>query len=269
MKTEKQTVVKAAEVIEENTILDQVIDNTVKADSISMLYDQNSFNHLWRVGNMFANSDMVPKHFKGKPGDCVIALDLADRMKINPYMLMQKMYVIYGKPGIEAQLAIALVNTSGKFTPLEYKMSGTGDNETCVVVATHIASGNVCEGPPVSIEMAKKEGWYQKDGSKWKTMPKIMMRYRAAMFFARLHCPERLLGLQSVDELKDIGDTKVDHEKNFEKQHSEHANKDEIDVNNVQKQETDTTESKHADNVQTLTDAEKAEIEKGEAGPNF
>jgi hypothetical protein len=48
--------------------------------------------------------------------------------------------------------------------------------------------------------MAKADGWYQKEGSKWKTLPQLMLMYRAAAFFSRTFCPELSLGMQTVDE---------------------------------------------------------------------
>ena len=45
-----------------------------------------------------------------------------------------------------------------------------------------------------SIAMAKAEGWYAKNGSKWKTMEDLMLRYRSAAFFARTVAPEVALG---------------------------------------------------------------------------
>jgi hypothetical protein len=52
--------------------------------------------------------------------------------------------------------------------------------------------------------MASAEGWLNKPGSKWKTMPGQMMRYRAATFFARAYCPDILLGYRTKDEVQDI-----------------------------------------------------------------
>ena len=57
------------------------------------------------------------------------------------------------------------------------------------------------------MDMANAEGWVQKNGSKWKTMPQVMLRYRAASFFARMNCPELTLGYYSQDEVID-GDFK-------------------------------------------------------------
>lgn len=66
-------------------------------------------------------------------------------------------------------------------------------------------TGETVEGPIVSIQMAKEEGWYGKAGSKWKTMPEVMLRYRAASFFSRAYCPDLTGGFHSVEEARDAG----------------------------------------------------------------
>ncbi|WP_151767913.1 recombinase RecT [Acinetobacter oleivorans] len=58
----------------------------------------------------------------------------------------------------------------------------------------------VIESSKITIEMAVKEGWYTKNGSKWQTMREQMLRYRAASFFGRVHTPELLMGLRSSEE---------------------------------------------------------------------
>jgi hypothetical protein len=83
-------------------------------------------------------------------------------------------------------------------------MSGAGDDLACRAVAVDLATGETIEGPAVSIGMAKKENWYQKPGSKWQSMPGLMLRYRSASFFGRLYAPEILLGMSTTDELQDI-----------------------------------------------------------------
>jgi len=151
---------------------------------------------------------MVPEHFRNNVGNYVIALNYADRLGVDPFMCMTKMYIIHGKPAIETQLQIALFNKSGKFDSLKYKMSGEGDETRCVAYSTIKESGEEIEGPPVSIAMAKAEGWYGKNGSKWKTLPDLMLRYRAAAFFIRLYAPETTLGLATSEEMYDVGEIK-------------------------------------------------------------
>jgi len=175
--------------------------NEIVTQDNSLLFDSTRFEHAQRVSKMLASSTMVPQHFRDNIGNCVIALNYAHRAGIDPFMAMQKMYIIHGKPAVETQLQIALFNKGGRFSPLKYKIEGEGDSRRCVATAKDLASGETIEGPPVSIKMAKDEGWYNKSGSKWKTLPELMLRYRAAAFFIRLYAPETTLGLHTPEEL--------------------------------------------------------------------
>ena len=171
----------------------------------TLLLDVARFEHAQRVGNMLAKSTMIPDHFRENLGNCVIALNFADRMGIDPFMAMTKMYVIHGKPAIETQLAIALVNKTGKFTTIQYELTGKGETRQCTAYATNKETNQRCE-QTVTMAMAKAEGWTAKKGSKWGTMPDLMLQYRSAMFFARLYCPEALLGLYTREEVQEFTD---------------------------------------------------------------
>lgn len=170
--------------------------------------DTGKFEHCWRVAQMFSNSKLVPQHFRNEPSDCFIALEMAMRLGVNPLMFMQGTYIVHGKPGMEAKLAIALINSSGLFRgPIRYVLDGQGDNRGCHVQAVIKETGEMIEGPRVTIATAKAEGWFSRDGSKWKTIPDMMLQYRAASWFGRLYCPQRLMGMQTVDEIHDAGQT--------------------------------------------------------------
>lgn len=172
------------------------------------LLDSARFAQLQRVANMFADSDMVPDHFKKNPANCGVALQMAFRMKIDPMMLLQNMYIVHGRPGIEAKLAIALINSSGKFaTALDWEFKGEGDKRSCTCFA--IDHKGKRREQTVTWSMVVAEGWNLVRGEKgvkpkWLTLPDLMFQYRSAMFFGRLNCPEVLLGLHSKDELDDI-----------------------------------------------------------------
>lgn len=176
----------------------------IPVDQQSLLLDVGRFEHAQRVAKLLVSSSMVPEQFQGDKniGNCVIALNLAERMRLDPFMVMQKIYVVNGKPGIEAQLAIALVNNTRRFTPLQFKLEGEGDKRRCTCHAKRRDTGETCQ-QSCDVAIAKKEGWWDKKGSKWPTMTDMMLQYRSAMFFARLYCPEALLGMPSADELDD------------------------------------------------------------------
>jgi len=119
---------------------------------------------------------------------------------------MQQLFVVQGKPTWSGQMAIALVNGCGRYTPLKFVFVGKegDDSYGCYATATEKATGEIINGSLVDISLAKKEGWYGKSGSKWQTMPTQMLLYRAGAFFARVYCPDVLLGLPMVEEMKDV-----------------------------------------------------------------
>ena len=171
------------------------------------LYNPAAFDQIWRASKLFASSDLVPAAYKGKPENCFIAIEMADRMGISPFAMLQSLVIIQGKPSMEAKLIIALVNDSGIFEdPLEYETVGDDPHAKDYRVrcfAKMRKTGKLCLGPWITYQMAEGEGWLSKGGSKWKTMPSIMFMYRAASFFAKVYCPNITMGMQTREELED------------------------------------------------------------------
>ncbi len=170
--------------------------------------DEQKFEMIQRKAMMLSKSELIPKQFQGKVADCVIAMDMAERTKSNPLAVLQNLHVIHGKPSWSAQFIIAVVNQCGRFEPLRFSIRGEGDDYGCVAYTHYLGDEktkeNAVKSPRVTIAMSKKEGWYGKTGSKWQTMPELMVQYRAATLFGRLFCPDLLMGMQTVDELADI-----------------------------------------------------------------
>jgi hypothetical protein len=165
------------------------------------------FENAQRIGKALASSALVPKDYQGQQGlaNVLVAMEIAGRMGLSPLQVMQNLHVIHGRPSWSSQFIIAMVNGCGRFTPLEFVLEG----ESCYAVATDIKTGKDLKGPVVSIEMAKKEGWFSKTGSKWQTMPDLMLRYRAAAFWGRLYVPEFLVGIKTQEEVIDVDSTEV------------------------------------------------------------
>ena len=187
----------------ENT---NITTTTSDASALSVFTDTNAFELAQRAGKMLAASDLVPEQFKSVP-NAVLALNIAQRIGADVFAVMQSLYIVRGRPAFSSQFLIAMVNASGRYSPLQFRMTGQGDSAACVAWARHLETDEVVEGPEVSIAMAKAEGWYNKSGSKWQTLPQLMLRYRAAGFFARLYCPDLCLGMRTMEEESDIGKT--------------------------------------------------------------
>lgn len=161
------------------------------------------FELFQREAKMLAASTLIPKDFQNNMSNCAIALNIARRLKADPFMVLQNVDIIHGRPSFRASFLIAMVNASGRFSPLQFRILGDGDKRECIAYASDLKSGETIEGPPVSMQMAKDEGWSTKAGSKWKTMPELMLRYRAAAFFARIYAPDITLGMQTAEEISD------------------------------------------------------------------
>lgn len=178
---------------------------------MSPFLNSASFDHAQRVAKALSSSDMIPKAFSGNIANILLAMEMAARLGLSPLMVMQNMHIISGKPCFSSAFIIATLNRCGRFSSLHYEMSGeeSSDNYGCRVWCSELSTGEKLEGPIITIAMAKAEGWYNKPGSKWKTLPEQMLRYRAAAFFSRIYAPEAFLGLHSIEEMQDVIERKA------------------------------------------------------------
>ena len=156
-----------------------------------------------RQAQVYSAGSFTPPEFRGNVANCLIAMNLAKRTGFDALMVMQSITIIHGRPTLSSQFLIGCINRSGLFSAIRYRFEGEGLARTCVAVATELATGEEIEGPPVSLQMAKDEGWSTKKGSKWITLPDLMLRYRSAAFFLRTTAPEIAMGMQTSEEAGD------------------------------------------------------------------
>lgn len=220
-----------------------VVAQPTPSSAVVNFFDPTQFETMQRVCKMFASSELVPDMYKASKdnpiekavSNCMIAIEIAQRIGASPLMIMQNMVPIYGKPSWSSKFLVATVNTCGRFNPLQYRFTEKGmlgmvdytdyvwDNATrskkpvvkqfdgqkimdieCVAYTTAKGSDQVLESSPVSIRLAIQEGWYTKNGSKWQTMTKQMLMYRAASFWTSAYAPELSMGMRTVEEQQDI-----------------------------------------------------------------
>lgn len=221
-----------------------------KQDTPMSLLTGDGFVQLQRVASALSSSTMVPVQYRaftevkeygkvtgyldnpaGLP-NCIVALNMAVRMNADPLMIMQNLHVIEGRPSWSSQFIIAMLNSSGKFSPLRFELSEPGEEETieyqvnvwtkgnksvekrsatfchqsCVAWVIEKETGERLQSPKVTMAMARDEGWIGKNGSKWQTMQEVMLQYRTASLLGRFYAPELLMGLQSKEEVEDFID---------------------------------------------------------------
>jgi hypothetical protein len=184
---------------------------TLTTTNNSVFSGIRAFEDAQRIAKALASSTLIPPQFQGQQGfpNCLVALEIAGRMNISPFLCMQHLHIIHGRPSWSSAFIIAMVNGCGRFTPLRFEVSGEGDSLACYAVATDIKTNQELKGPTITMTMAKKEGWATKSGSKWITMPELMIRYRAAAFWGRLFAGDLLVGLQTQEEVIDVETVKV------------------------------------------------------------
>src|SRR5688572_26342330 len=175
-------------------------------------FNVNTFDHAQRVAKMLSSSTLIPKEFQGNIQNTMIALEMANRIGASPLMVMQNLYIVHGKPSWSSSFIIAALNSCKRFSPLRFELTGEGDAMACYAWAYEHETKEKITGPTVTIKMAKAEGWVEKNGSKWKTMPELMIRYRAAAFFGRLYAPEIMMGMQTREEIVDVAHSVVDND---------------------------------------------------------
>lgn len=185
--------------------------------------------------------------------NCMIAIEISMRIGASPLMVMQNMVPIYGKPSWSSKFLIATVNSCGRFEPLQYRFTNKGmlgmvdytdyvwdarsnrkqavqkqfdgkaiQDIECVAYTTRKGSKEVLESSPVSVRLAIQEGWFTKNGSKWQTMTKQMLMYRAASWWTSVYAPDLSMGMRTIEEQQDIVD--VDYQEVIESPEEERRN---------------------------------------------
>lgn len=220
-----------------------------KQAQVSMFLNEQRFEFAQRIGKMLSASTMIPEHFRNNLGNCMIALNLSERLGIDVFGLMQTSYVVHGRPGFEAKLLIAVFNSRTKlfFPPLRWEMKGDfpkGQDAACRAFAVDKETREPLYGEWIDWEMVRGEGWLDKAGSKWKTIPGQMFRYRAASFFINVYEPGLKMGIQTVDELEEsIIDITPRPSLKIEGDKEAEPGKDPYEVKPIQKEEPVTVET--------------------------
>lgn len=172
--------------------------------SLGIFGTSDNFIMAMQMAKALASSTIVPQTFQKNEANCLIAIEQAQRLRVSPMMVMQNLHVIQGRPSWSSKFLIAAINNSGKFDmELQFEETQDKDGKPFSCTAWTTKNGRKVNGMTVDMDIAKEEGWLSKNGSKWKTMPQLMLRYRAALFFSSLNCPELTMGLYTREEMQD------------------------------------------------------------------
>ena len=206
------------EIIEqENTELEQFAETTdlvveepkIEQNAVTMWNDLKMFETTQRMAKLLAVSNIAPQNYRGNIADCVIAIDMANRMGVSPLTIMQNSQIVHGNFSWKGTACKAMIDSCGKYTKTRYVEIGErGKDSWGFYLEATDKDGEIIKGIPVTMEMAKKEKWYEKSGSKWQTMPELMMKYRASAFFMRTECASLAMGFLTAEENEDVYNSK-------------------------------------------------------------
>ena len=186
-----------------------IVEQATQITTNSVWENKDAFNQILRAADMLSKTSIIPQSYQNKPQDCFVAIEMANRMGVSPMVVMQNMYVVKGKPSWAGQACTMLINSCGKFKDVKHIYTGEKGkpNRGCYVTATRISDGSQVDGVEVTMQMAQSEGWTS--NSKWRNMPELMLAYRASAFFARVYCPEAMMGVQTAEEVYDADSTPI------------------------------------------------------------
>lgn len=192
-----------------NIIAAEQTPNTISASNA--VFNVHALGQLTAFAELMAQSAVtVPKHLAGKPADCMAIVMQAMQWGMNPYAVAQKTHLVNGVLGYEAQLVNAVISSSsaivGRFH-YEYggdweKIAGKKDGRD--ELGLFVRVGAVLRG---ETDITWGENIYLADittrnSPLWKTAPKQQIAYLAVKYWARLYCPEVILGVYSPDEVE-------------------------------------------------------------------
>ena len=194
------------EILEDEIIEEESTDLVVKEENkLEVRREILDWGQMMEMSSFLAKSTIIPVSYQNRPENILICVDLASRMGLSPLAVMQNLYIIQGKPSFSGQAIASLIRSSGQFSNVEVNFVGEEGKDSWGCYVSAERNGKTLKGATVTMKMAHAEGWSKKSGSKWLTMPEIMLTYRAYTFFGRQFAPELMMGLHAVEELEDIG----------------------------------------------------------------
>lgn len=169
---------------------------------LEMWLDPVKRDVAWKSALRFSESDFIPEQYRGKPGNVMVAFEMADMLQVRPIIIMQNLNMIKGQPSFRSTFITVLANQNGRFAhPIEYEVEGAGPTLKVTAWSTIASTGKRVEAW-ASMEMARKEKWTS--NPKYDSMPEHMLHFRSATFLVRRYNPDALFGFTFHDEHEDV-----------------------------------------------------------------
>lgn len=177
-----------------------VRDDTALAPAPGFDLTPTSLAEAKELATLMANSDLVPKDYKNKAGNVLIAVQMGAEVGLQPMAALQNIAVINGRPTIWGDALIALLRAH----PLCVWWEEGYDHEAKAGWARSQRRGDRAPREYVfSMEDAKRAKLIGKAGP-WTEYPTRMCMLRARGFLARDLYADVLKGLSTAEEAMDV-----------------------------------------------------------------
>ncbi|HYF48851.1 MAG TPA: recombinase RecT [Planctomycetota bacterium] len=166
---------------------------------------------------MSLGQEAVPEHCRGKPGVCLAIVTQAIEWRMSPFAVANKSYVVNSRLGYESQLIHAVIETRAPLVGrLRCEYLDEGMQRRCKVIGYLKGEQDpfiFISEPLAKLMPAKNERGERKGSPLWEKKPDLQLWYNASRDWARMYCPDVLLGVYSRDELEEAGPgTLIDEE---------------------------------------------------------
>ena len=171
---------------------------SAKRSSGLVMRPQN-ITEAMNMATMLARSEMVPKPYRNRPEDVLVAMMLGSELGLNPIQALQNIAVINGRPCVWGDALPALAQNHPAWGGMEESFDDATMTATCTVWRK--------DGPRHSQSFGKadaeKAGLWGKQGP-WQSYPKRMLALRARGFALRNQFADALAGLITREEADDM-----------------------------------------------------------------
>lgn len=161
----------------------------------------STLTEAMQLAEYFAKSDLVPKDYRGKPGNIVVAWQKGYEVGLLPQQSLETIAVINGRACIWGDGLIALVKNSPKEEWTREWIESKGDEMIAFCETKRKNQANTIKRS-FSVTQAKKAGLW--GNNTWNKYPERMLQMRARGFCLRDAYPDVFNGLQLAEEQLDV-----------------------------------------------------------------
>lgn len=182
--------------------------NQVGFSAFDLMMDETVMARFERTAEIMAGSRMtVPKHLQGNVGDCMAIIMQAAQWQMNPYAVAQKTHMVNNVLGYEAQLVNAVITSRAPVKErLHFEWYGdwskvNGKDDKSSNLGVRVSATLRGENEPRVLDISMAQVGSVRNSPLWSADPRQQIAYLATKRWARLYCPDVILGVYTPDEV--------------------------------------------------------------------